>query len=207
VILKKKTPICKVCFKEKQPNFNDLIRDTNVCNKCFRDLDVKFNVSKIEGVTYISVFNYDEHFKTLLFHLKGLKDIVLAPLFLERFIPYFKVRFINYYLVPAPSTIESDKERGFNHVIEIFKPLQRPFLRLITKKVAFKQSDLNYALRQKVKDKLVINNGNKVKGKNILIVDDIKTTGATIMAMINLIKPYNPRKIAILTLAETSLSE
>ena len=93
--------------------------------------------------------------------------------------------------------------------LDVYKrqPLQRPFLRLITKKVAFKQSDLNYALRQKVKDKLVINNGNKVKGKNILIVDDIKTTGATIMAMINLIKPYNPRKIAILTLAETSLSE
>ncbi len=205
--MKPKTHICKICFKVISPNFNDLILDTYVCAKCFNELDVKFNIIKIEGITYISIFNYDEHFKTLLFHLKGLKDVVLAPLFLERFVPYLILKFRNYYLVPAPSTKESDRERGFNHVIEIFKRLKRPFLHVIAKKVAFKQSDLNYTLRQKVKDKLIIHDGHKVSGKNILIVDDIKTTGATIKAMINLIKPYNPRKIVVLTLAATTLSE
>lgn len=170
-------------------------------------LDVRFNVKEIDGITYISIFTYDEQFKTLLFNLKGLKDIVLAPLFLERYIPYFRVRFFNYYLVPAPSTLDSDKTRGFNHVIEIFRPLKRPFLLLFEKKATFKQSDLHYEARQKVGDKLRVKEGEKVKGKNILIIDDIKTTGATIKAMIKLIKPFKPRKIAVLTLAATTLNK
>ena len=207
MILKPKTNICKVCFKSIHPNFNDLLLDTHVCQKCFTDLDAKFDVSKIDGITYISLFNYDEHFKTLLFHLKGLKYIVLAPLFIERFVFYLRLRFINYYLVPAPSTKESDEERGFNHVIEIFKPLKKHFLLIIFKKANFKQSELNYASRQKVKDNLVVVDGHKVKDKNILIVDDIKTTGATIRAIIDLLIPYKPRKIVVLTLAKTTLSE
>ncbi|HON56511.1 MAG TPA: hypothetical protein PLJ38_05780 [bacterium] len=38
-------------------------------------------------------------------------------------------------------------------------------------------------------------------------MDDIKTTGATIRAIIDLLIPYKPRKIVVLTLAKTTLSE
>jgi competence protein ComFC len=144
--------------------------------------------------------------KTTLYHLKGLKDIELAPLFLERYMPYFETKYKGYLLIPAPSTRESDNIRGFNHVTAIFEGLKRPFLGVITKKVDFKQSDLSYVERQMVSHKLEIKAGHLIKGKKVLIVDDIKTSGATLKAIINLIRPFHPKKIEILVIARTKVN-
>ena len=40
-------------------------------------------------------------------------------------------------------------------------------------------------------------------GKKVLIVDDVFTTGSTVNAMIDLIKPKNPKKIKILVMSKT----
>ena len=48
--------------------------------------------------------------------------------------------------------------------------------------------------RQNVIDKLEVVKGERVRGKKILLVDDLFTTGATVKAMIKLLKPYNPKK-------------
>lgn len=144
--------------------------------------------------------------KTTLYHLKGLKDIELAPLFLERYMPFFEVKYKDYLLLPAPSTKESDDIRGFNHVTAIFEGLNRPFLGVITKKVDFKQSDMSFVERQMVSHKLEIKDGHLIRGKKILIVDDIKTSGATLKAIIHLVQPFHPKKIEILVIARTKVN-
>lgn len=164
------------------------------------------HTSKFDNVNVLSIFEYDEAIKSVLFQIKGLGDISLASNMLEKFCAYLKIRYHGYYLVPAPSVKESDVIRGFNHVEEIFKPLKLEFLCIVTKRLEFKQSDLSYVERQNVGKKLDIKDGKKVEGKKILIVDDLKTTGATIRAMINLIKPYKPKKIEVLTLAFTKVN-
>ena len=40
----------------------------------------------------------------------------------------------------------------------------------------------------------------------MLIVDDVKTTGATIRAMIDLAKAHHAKKISVLVLAETKVN-
>lgn len=176
-----------------------------MCEPCFRRLEVSFKTELIGGIKVFTLYTYNEALKTMLYHLKGLGDIVLAPVFFDRYHYFLRLKYAGYILVPAPSTTEDDEVRGFNHVIEIFKPLNKKFLPLISKKEAFKQSDFHYEERQSVGEKLEIIEGEKLRNKKVLIVDDVKTTGATLKAMINLILPYQPQKLAVMTLSATKL--
>ncbi len=67
----------------------------------------------------------------------------------------------------------------------------------------FKQSSLTVNERKEVASKLEIVNGQSVKGKRILIVDDIYTTGSTVKAMISKLEPYHPKDIKVLVVAKT----
>lgn len=197
-----------MCMERKvNTNIFSLFSPTNLCDYCFRQFTLMWKKERFGQYKGEHLFLYDEQLKTNLYRLKGLADIELASLFLERFAAYFRLKYFNYYLVAAPSTKSSEQERGFNHVEHLFSGVNRPFLRLFAKKDDFKQSDFNYEERQKVSDRLILNNGESVFGKNILIVDDLKTTGATIKAMIAMLRPFKPRNIKVLTIAYTQQSE
>ncbi len=193
--------------RQVSPNIFSLVSPTSLCDYCFREFTLMWKKERFGKYKGEHLFVYNEQLKTNLYRLKGLADIELAPLFLERFTTYFRFKFFNYYLIAAPSTKSSELERGFNHVEQLFSGLNRPFLHLFEKKHDFKQSDFNYEERQKVSERLIINNGELVFRKNILIVDDLKTTGATIKAMIAMLVPFKPKMIKILTIAYTKQSE
>ena len=190
------TNICKVCFKNI-----DFGIDNYICNKCFNELDCIYNVFFINNVKALCIYNYDESLTNLLYRFKGCFDYELKDVFLSRQKSYLKTKFFNYYMVPIPSWKEDDEIRGFNHVEEIFKTLNIPIIKCLRKKERFKQSELKKREREKIKQKIEIVNGDLLKGKNILIVDDVMTTGSTIKAAINLINYYDPKKIKVLILA------
>jgi predicted amidophosphoribosyltransferase len=50
---------------------------------------------------------------------------------------------------------------------------------------------------------LIIENGEQIRDKKILIVDDVFTTGSTVKSMIRLLERYKPKKIQILLLSKT----
>jgi ComF family protein len=138
----------------------------------------------------------------LIFQFKGCFDIDLSIVFLERHLWELKLKYFDYIIIPVPSTKDSDEVRGFNHVVEIFKHLKLKVYSLVEKTENFKQSDLSKEEREKVKSKFKINNGNSVKGKKILIVDDIVTTGSSIKAVYELISEFHPKKIECLTVCK-----
>lgn len=183
--------------------FSDLVSESLICDACYRALEVTFKVEKLSDVEVLSLYEYNEKLQTLLYNLKALGDIELADVFLNRHLPFLKAKYHGYVIIPAPSSIEDDKKRGFNHVVKIFKSLNFEILPLITKKIAFKQSDLNFKARQEVLNKLVITNGAVLRKRKVLIVDDVKTTGATLKAMITLIKPFKPKVMKVLTISAT----
>ena len=143
---------------------SDLVSPTKMCEKCFAELEVVDTKIKFDDIEVRSLYLYNEKFKTMLYHLKGLGDIELAPLFLERQWLWLNVKYANYLLVPAPSSHESDAARGFNHVEVMFQSLGLKMLPLIYKTADFKQSDLHFDERQKVNDKLAIKDGERLSG-------------------------------------------
>lgn len=174
-----------------------------LCEDCLDAFEVSFYIRKIHGVEVLSLYAYNETFKGALYRYKAKGDIELSAIFLINYRYYLRLKYSGYYLVPAPSTTSSDEGRGFNHVIEAFKILKLPVIECAIKTEEFKQSDLNYQQRQEVKSKLSIIDGGRLSNKYILLVDDLFTTGATMKALIELVKIYHPKSIKVLTLAFT----
>jgi len=198
--------ICTLCMKEiKSRTFATYILENPICNKCLKELNPRFEKIKINEIEGEAIYEYNDFIKTTLYRFKGLYDIVLAPIFIKRFAFYLKLRYRGYIILPAPSFLESDKERGFNHVVDIFKILNMPVLRAFYKKTSYKQSSLPSKEREKVKDKIGIKIDLNLKGKKVLLVDDLLTTGSTIKTLIKLIKPYEPKSIKVLVMAHTTL--
>ena len=128
------------------------------------------------------MYDYDDLIQSTLYQFKGCFDIELSGVFLDYFRWYLHFKYLDYVIVPAPSSKENDSERGFNHVIEIFKHLRLK--------------------RKNIKDILAIKNVN-LTNKKILIVDDVCTTGSTIKAMIELVKSKHPKTIKVLVMSKT----
>lgn len=109
----------------------------------------------------------------------------------------------NYVVVPVPSSDEDDKTRGFNHVEIIFSLLKLPIYKVIHKNGHFKQADHDAEGRKQIKKFLTIDKIPQLKGKNILIVDDVYTTGSTMLSCVELVEALSPKQIKILVLSKT----
>lgn len=192
-----------MCFKcIKDVNFTNLLNPhMHICYDCFISLNPKFYSFKVSKYRIIAVYKYDEKIRELLYTLKGCFDIELACVFLDYFVDILKIKYKGYYIVPAPSYIGDDKERGFNHVVEIFKVLNLPILNIIKKTANVKQVDVSKNERANVGNYLEIEDCNLEK-KKILFVDDVYTTGSTVKACIKLLETKRPKKIEVLVIAK-----
>jgi len=179
--------------------------DSCVCEQCEKKLKPLFLKFRVVDIAALAIYQYDEEIKTLLYQVKGCYDVELAEVFFSRFKAELHHLFKGFILVPAPSSKSDDKEREFNHVEAIFKPLKLPFLFLIEKAFPYKQAELNARQRTKAKTRMKLITNNKMYGKKILIIDDVYTTGSTIKGMIGLIKPLKPKKIMVMVMSKTFL--
>lgn len=176
-----------------------------VCEKCENKLHPLFLKFRIGNIDALALYKYDEEIRTLLYQLKGCYDIELAEVFLDRFKDELHLLYHDYYLIPAPSSKSDDEEREFNHVQIIFKCLNLPMLPIIEKAFDYKQVELNAKARKGAIRSLKLNSKNSLYGKKILIIDDVYTTGATVLGMIELIKSLRPKKIKVLVMSKTYL--
>lgn len=199
------THFCKACFKPiPSSSFVYLFgEEPQICEKCLSELGPRMIEFKVEKTKGLSVFLYNEEVRNKLYTLKGCFDIEMAGVFLSHFGSYFRLIYHGYFLIGAPSNLEKDEVRGFNHVEQIFACLRLPFIKAIRKTSAVKQSDLHYAERQRIGEKLEWISGVNIQGKKILLVDDVMTTGATIKACLKLIKSHHPKRVKILVMSKT----
>ena len=105
-------------------------------------------------------------------------------------------------MIPAPSYEKSDEERGFNHVEEIFSVLNLKIVKCIHKTKQVKQADLTTKEREQIGSVLTIDDIS-LKGKKVLLVDDVFTTGSTIKAMIKLVREKGAKNIKVLLMSKT----
>lgn len=199
-----KTRVCKICFKpiEDATIHGLLSKNPSICHDCLIDLKPSFNKFKFYGLNCVNVYFYNEKIQEILYQFKGCFDYELNTVFFDYFKNYLNFKFKNYILIPAPSFIDSDKERGFNHVVEIFKNLNLKMICCVHKIKKVKQADLSSEERSNIKDVLTIDDVD-LANKKILLVDDVFTTGSTVKAMIDLVKPKKPKKIKVLVISKT----
>ena len=177
-----------------------------LCEQCFEKMNAKFINFKIGSIKGLSIYEYSDVIKELIFKYKGCYDYELKDVFLYRYINYLRIMYRGYHVVPVPSYYIDDEKRGFNHVVEIYKSLKLEMLPVIKKIKAHKQSDMSYKKRFEVKKIFEIDDID-LKGKKLLLVDDIFTTGSSIRSCIDLLKKKGAKKIEVLVIAKTKKKE
>ena len=175
--------------------------DSCLCRECQNKLVPHFESFEIEGIEGLSIYEYDDNFKSLLYQFKGCYDIELAPIFLNNFKKELHLMYYNYVLIAAPSYYKEDENRGFRHIEEMFKCINLQIYYPIKKIKPFKQAENKRRTRKQIGHYLVLEKPDLIKDKNVLIVDDVSTTGSTLKAIINLVREAKPRKIKILVVS------
>lgn len=202
------TRFCKVCFSEiRDISLSDFfLNDRPICGRCLRKMKPRLTRYKIQNYSFMSVYRYQEEIRNLLFLFKACGDIELAPIFLSFQAPILHWYYHGFYLIPAPSFSERENKRGFSHVKEMFNVLNLPMIDCLKKTKDVKQADLNYEKRQEIKKYLSIDSAMDLKGKKLLFVDDVVTSGATALAAITLLKGQGAKEVKVLSMAHTVLS-
>lgn len=193
--------ICHTTFKSL------ILKHCYVCDRCKSQLISRFITFEIHGCKGISIYEYDEKLRNLIYQYKGCYDYELKNVFLEGYSGVLRSIFKNYIVIPVPSHKIENEKRGFNHVEEICKVFSNRVISCVDKIENVKQSSLKSFERCNICKNLKLSNIEQIKNKSILIVDDILTTGSTMASMIDLIKGCGPSKIKILVLAKVNQFE
>ncbi|MEH7254789.1 ComF family protein [Neobacillus niacini] len=208
----KETLNCPTCESKFEKINGEKCR---ICSRLFRDLDERFRFDDLchdcvrweedlEWQGYLdsnhSLFLYNDFFKEVMAKYKFRGDYVLAKLFAERISD--SLRLLNPdLLVPIPLSCERLYERGFNQAEALILEAGFSPANLLTRIHLEKQSKKSRTERIHIPQVFQVNRQLEIKGKEILLIDDIYTTGSTLRHAAKLLKEEGAKRIRSLTLA------
>lgn len=221
-------PLCLHCRQSLSPsleifcasclNLLTLLDAEGRCSSCFAEgsFEVNGRCKKCRSIRnpfyrLAAAFDYEGPAKTLIQALKyGNKSFLakgagswLTAQFLSLDWP------IPDLIVPAPISRMRLWQRGFNQsellANQIALALEKPVVTLLKRRsLSLRQAGLTSAQRQALKaDEFHLNRTYDLRDKNILLVDDVMTTGATLMRCGEVLLEGYPSAIYGLTLCKT----
>ncbi|MDR2879534.1 MAG: ComF family protein [Fusobacteriales bacterium] len=195
----------KVFFKDTDLLTAETLNNTDISDKTMEIFRLRGSLKQINNIYYF--WNYDKDFKLLISKLKfrGQKNIAknIACL-IESGVKFVLERENIDYIIPVPISIQRESERGFNQTEVLLDAMKIQYLkikRIKNTKKMFKILEENKR-NQNIKNSFFINKETNLSNKNILLFDDIVTTGATLREIKSeILKKYKVNKIAVLALA------
>lgn len=113
-------------------------------------------------------------------------------------------------IVPVPLARRRQRSRGYNQSMEIARGVSEitrlPIIRNAVKRKSFtaSQTHMNrWQRNENVEDVFMLKNGKGLKDRHILIIDDVVTTGATVISCANELKKGGARMFSVLSLGFT----
>lgn len=197
--------LCYICMKNKS------VDNSNICDFC------KSKMKYIDGKRYISndiICSFPLHYsgvvKDIIYGYKFLNKTYLYKIFGNIMVEFLENKEISDidYLVYIPSSKKTVKKRGFEHLKYICEYISEKLNIELLEDVLIKtkntklQHDLDIEERYtNLKNAFEIKDKDKIKGKKILLFDDIITTGNTFNTAIELLLENNVEKIKCISIA------
>lgn len=202
-------PVCGICNKEL---------NTYLCEKCEKEINKitcvgenKYNNKYFS--THMYLFKYEGIIRSKIISYKFDDKPYLYRTFCEIFVKNKKAcEFLKNYdiIISVPMYKKKKNQRGYNQseliAKEIAEKIENIEYRndiLLKIRNTAKQSSLNKQQRQEnLKDSYKVKNKEYIKDKNILIFDDIYTTGITANECAKTLVKAGAKNIGILTIAK-----
>ncbi|MFT4414414.1 ComF family protein [Fredinandcohnia humi] len=170
--------ICAICGRPFA-QLAEVYRDGNLCYDCIRwEQDQRW-----QGVLTMnrSVFLYNEFAKEVISLYKFRSDYIVSDVFTTNIKKTFQKHYTsNYLIIPIPLSNERLYERGFNQATVLAQKLGQPIHEVLSRFHHEKQSKKGRADRLESENVFQVVDSAVVKGKDILLIDDIYTTGSTL---------------------------
>lgn len=184
-----------------------------VCSRSIENLDLKYIVGDLcydcvrwekdtEWSGYLqknhSIYIYNDFLKEVLSQFKFRGDYVLAKIFAKKI--QEKLKAVEYdLLVPIPLSKERLFERGFNQSEALIREAELETTNLLQRIHSEKQS--KKSRQDRIHLPQVFQLKDEVPNKNILLIDDIYTTGSTLRHAAKLLKSGGAKSVSSFTLA------
>lgn len=145
-----------------------------------------------------------------LHHLKYKRDLGLAEVFTQPLIEIIAREGWNFdSVIPIPLSKTHYQERGYNQAREIALPvaliMKKEFIPSAVSRVKETSSQITLTAHQRyanLQDAFWANPA-KLKGRNVLLIDDVATTGATLNSCARTLREAGAKTIYCLTVAKT----
>jgi competence protein ComFC len=200
--LKTSQPVCLNCFCDLIDGleFLDLFRKEDIlCGYCRQQFKLCRESFRVLGENVYAYYEYDSFFEKLIYQVKENKDETLAPVFLHPYGRDFKKRCFSKTLVLVPSSRKKFESRGFDALRCMIQVVDMEMI-CPFEKDDIKQSHRNIVQRSKIKNHIRLIHPEWIIGKDIVLIDDVCTTGYSLKACIDLLKPL-VKSIIVIVLA------
>ena len=200
-------PCCEICSHPLQFSFN-VPKHLQICASCHKDKPL---FDKL-----ITVFKYTEDIKTVILNFKYNDKTLLA----KPFSKLITTRLISAQqqdfdmITSVPLHKKKLRQRMYNQASLIAKNIavniKAPFIPNLLIRSKYDPSQTTYTKKMRIKNirgAFAINKKylESIKGKKILLVDDVITTGATINECCKILKQGNCSSITAVTIAKRVL--
>lgn len=166
-----------------------LLIEDSLCYKCRENLKLKIRFTKFENTPLCTLYDYTQETSSLLIRYKDYLDTPLAPIFLNHVSWIINRMFKGYTVVLVPSSQTMIERRKFNH-LEMM--LSRVNLEIVDPLI--KDDHI-----QRFSDSRIVSFSLKkeVHFDKVLIFDDVITSGSSMKAALNLIKPISNKVVLL----------
>jgi ComF family protein len=189
-------PICRICGKPKDRYFSgDLCED---CSKGGVPFAIARSVALYDGILKDAIHKFKFGGKRTLSPLLGR---LLVSYLIHGDIPMQEVDLI----IPLPLSKEREKQRGYNQSRSLAEEISRHYSIDIDASSLRKVKDIAPQFELARNERLLNVKGafssSPLPGKNVLLIDDIYTTGATVREASTALKAAGAGSVYVLTLA------
>ena len=149
-------------------------------------------------VSHEALFTYNSSMKDYFSRYKFQGDILLSYVFTTEIKQALK-KYKKYTFVPVPISQKRLEERQFNQVTAFLQAAKIPYKNLLIKREERKQSEKTRKERLETISPFILKDALKIP-ENVLIIDDIYTTGATLKGIYQLFYKNGAKNVKSFTI-------